>query len=213
MHVLIRNVSSWSDFLLSICWVRFLSGCCFSQHTFPEQFSLVTWETVCFSSLKKPEKPGSFSGAIQMLADTLTCSLFVLWLPLLFWVFIWSPVDSRGYGPEPAGAPGRGASVLPSLVLACHGLGLPVCFLPRPRGNCPVASMWSPLPSSALECPVTSSSRPFDSDSLLCLVLRSALVLHCVYPTWWFGLLFTCEPWAQGAWIWISALLLGSCCY
>ena len=52
-------------------------------------------------------------------------------------MFIWSPIDSRGYGPEPAGAPGRGASVLPPLVLACHGLGLPVCFLPRPRGNCP----------------------------------------------------------------------------
>lgn len=49
------------------------------------------------------------------------------------------------------------------------------------------------------ECPVTPSSGPFHGDSLWGLVPCSALVLHRVYPKWWFGLLFTPEPWAQGA--------------
>ena len=60
------------------------------------------------------------------------------------------------------------------------------------------------------ECPVTPSSGPFHGDSLWGLVPCSALVLHRVYPKWWFGLLFTPEPWAQGAWVWIAALSLAA---
>lgn len=114
-----------------------------------------------------------------MLADLqLPCSLFVLWLPLLFWVFIWSPVDSRGYGPEPAGAPGRGASILPPCTPAMDWVFQCVSY------HAEVTAQWLQCKNSLLFCvgrtltpwvPVTSSSRPFHSDSLLCLVLCSAI--------------------------------------
>lgn len=132
--VLIGNVSSWSAFL-SICWLHFYQVP--SLHSARSQNGSAWWYG----------KPCVFSvslEAIQMLTSVrglwVACFLFLTrdFFPGLF---LWSPVDSWGYSAEPAGGPGRGDAVLPPLVLACHGLDLPVHFLPRPRGNCQHASV------------------------------------------------------------------------
>jgi hypothetical protein len=68
---------------------------------------------------------------------------------LLFWVSLWSSVDSWRYCPEPAGGPGRGAPILPPLVLARYGLDLPVHLLSCPWGNCPAGGCWMCVLSGA----------------------------------------------------------------